>query len=63
MVSPCIKVCTIDARSGLCLGCNRTIDEIARWSVMSDSERACIMDELPTRRAARQPADAIVTTG
>jgi predicted Fe-S protein YdhL (DUF1289 family) len=63
MVSPCIKVCTLDARSGLCLGCDRTIHEIARWSTMTDSERASVMNELPTRRAARQPADAVVTTG
>ncbi len=28
---PCVKICTLDARSGLCLGCGRTLDEIARW--------------------------------
>jgi len=47
--SPCIKICTLDARSGLCLGCGRTIDEIARWGGMSDAERARIMAELPAR--------------
>jgi predicted Fe-S protein YdhL (DUF1289 family) len=51
--SPCIKVCTLDARSGLCLGCGRTIDEIARWATMSGAERARIMAELPARRASR----------
>lgn len=51
--SPCIKTCTLDARSGLCLGCGRTIDEIARWTAMSESERAHIMAELPARRASR----------
>ena len=30
--TPCVKICTLDARAGLCLGCGRTIDEIARWS-------------------------------
>jgi len=48
--SPCVKICTLDARSGLCLGCGRTIDEIARWTKMSDDERRRIMTELPTRR-------------
>ncbi len=51
--SPCIKVCTLDARSGLCLGCGRTIDEIARWAAMDGAERARIMAELPARRASR----------
>jgi predicted Fe-S protein YdhL (DUF1289 family) len=50
--SPCNKICTIDVRSGLCVGCARTIDEIARWSTMSDGERARIMTELPARQAA-----------
>ena len=51
--SPCIKICTLDARSGLCLGCGRTIDEIARWAAMSAAERAHIMAELPARCANR----------
>ena len=51
--SPCVKICTLDARSGLCLGCGRTIDEIAGWRTMTPSERRRIMDELPARLAAR----------
>lgn len=47
--SPCIKVCTVDAGTGRCLGCGRTIDEIARWTAMNDAERARIMRELPAR--------------
>lgn len=47
--SPCVKICTLDARSGLCLGCGRTVDEIARWSAMSPAELARVMGELPTR--------------
>jgi predicted Fe-S protein YdhL (DUF1289 family) len=50
--SPCTKICTLDARSGLCLGCGRTIDEIARWSAMSAAERARVMGELPGRLGA-----------
>jgi len=50
--SPCIKICTLDARSGLCLGCGRTVDEIARWVEMSEAERNRIMAELPGRLAA-----------
>jgi predicted Fe-S protein YdhL (DUF1289 family) len=50
--SPCNKVCAIDLRSGLCIGCGRTIEEIASWTAMSDRQRADIMAELPARRAA-----------
>jgi uncharacterized protein len=49
--SPCTNICTLDARSRLCLGCGRTVDEIARWAAMSADERARIMAELPARRA------------
>ena len=49
MKSPCIKVCQMDPQRGLCLGCARTLDEIARWGGMSDAERERIMAELPRR--------------
>jgi predicted Fe-S protein YdhL (DUF1289 family) len=51
--SPCTKVCTLDPLSGLCLGCRRTIDEIARWTAMSEADRARIMAEMPKRRVAQ----------
>jgi uncharacterized protein len=54
--TPCVKVCTLDARSGLCHGCGRTIDEIARWASMSASERAQVMRELPERLVTHKPA-------
>ncbi|HWE78863.1 MAG TPA: DUF1289 domain-containing protein [Pseudolabrys sp.] len=59
MQTPCVKVCTLDARSGLCLGCGRTLDQIARWASMSEAERTRIMAEL-AQRAAR---DAVATAG
>jgi hypothetical protein len=52
--TPCIKICTLDARSGLCLGCGRTVDEISRWTTMSAAERTRVMTELPARLAASQ---------
>jgi predicted Fe-S protein YdhL (DUF1289 family) len=54
--SPCVNICTLDARTGLCLGCARTIDEIARWSSLSDAERRQIMAALPERQAAAKTA-------
>jgi 2-hydroxychromene-2-carboxylate isomerase len=36
----------LDSARGVCKGCGRTLDEIARWSSMSDAERDEIMDKL-----------------
>jgi hypothetical protein len=47
--SPCTKVCTIDAASRLCMGCGRSLEEIARWGGMSEAERQTIMRTLPER--------------
>ena len=49
MKSPCVKVCQMDPQRGLCLGCARTLDEIARWGSMSDAEREAIMQQLRKR--------------
>ena len=49
MKSPCIKVCQMDPQRGLCLGCARTLDEIARWASMTDEEHERILAELPRR--------------
>jgi predicted Fe-S protein YdhL (DUF1289 family) len=49
--SPCVQICTLDARSGICLGCGRTVDEIAGWIAMSGPERSRVMKELPARLA------------
>ena len=47
--SPCTKVCAMDAEQRYCLGCRRTLDEIARWGEMSDAERARVMAGLSAR--------------
>ena len=55
MNSPCVKVCQMDPQRGLCLGCARTLDEIARWAQMSDEERERITAELPRRSSGSVP--------
>jgi len=52
METPCINICDIDQGTGLCMGCGRTIDEIARWATMTNAERRKIMDVLEARKAA-----------
>jgi uncharacterized protein len=48
--SPCISVCRIDASTGLCVGCARTLDEIARWSVLDDDARRAVWTAIRHRR-------------
>jgi uncharacterized protein len=50
--SPCISVCVIDGSTNLCLGCGRTLPEIARWGRMSEDERVATMAALPARMKA-----------
>jgi len=51
-LSPCTGVCRLDTR-GLCMGCLRTGDEIARWTRMSDAEKIRLMDHvLPLREGS-----------
>lgn len=47
--SPCIKLCVTHPQSGLCMGCFRSLDEIARWSAMTPENRRAVMAELPAR--------------
>lgn len=50
--SPCIKVCAVSGQSGLCIGCGRTLAEIASWGGLDELRRQAIMAELPARLAA-----------
>lgn len=49
--SPCVNICRIDAATGLCEGCARTLHEIGRWTSATPEWRAAIMAMLPARRA------------
>ena len=56
MTSPCVKTCRIDDASGYCVGCGRTLDEIAAWGSLADADRRAIMSELSTRLHRLQEA-------
>ena len=47
--SPCVKICVVHPEARLCVGCLRSIDEIARWSRMTPEARRAVMAELPGR--------------
>ena len=50
VASPCINVCRMDAATGWCEGCLRTIDEIAAWGQLDDAARHEIRAALSQRR-------------
>lgn len=47
--SPCVRICRI-GEDGVCAGCLRSLDEIARWSRMDDGERRRMMDGVLAER-------------
>ena len=62
--SPCNKVCVVDPSSALCIGCGRSLAEIAGWLRFTPEERVRIMSELPQRLsilAGRRTASADLT--
>ena len=54
--SPCVKVCVVHPEERICVGCYRTVEEIAAWGGMTPEERRAVMAELPARapRLARR---------
>ncbi|CAN2533537.1 hypothetical+protein [Methylocapsa aurea] len=53
--TPCVKICRIDAPTGFCIGCARTMAEIAGWGAASADERKRILASLPARRERLLP--------
>ncbi len=52
VASPCNNVCKMDERNGWCLGCFRTLDEIASWSSLEEARKRAIVQALASRREA-----------
>lgn len=50
--SPCVKVCAIDPTTGWCLGCGRSMREIASWSTLPADSRRAVLSQLADRKAA-----------
>ena len=49
--SPCISVCVMDPIRGYCLGCYRTLDEIANWINLERDERLQVFGAIDRRKA------------
>jgi predicted Fe-S protein YdhL (DUF1289 family) len=63
VASPCVNLCRMDAASGWCAGCMRSIDEIVAWSRLDDAGKRTVWARLPARRIKfeRQAPDASVS--
>lgn len=44
MKTPCIAICK--NQGGICIGCHRTMEEIAQWRTLSDEQRDTAMQVL-----------------
>ncbi|MBT8443103.1 MAG: DUF1289 domain-containing protein [Gammaproteobacteria bacterium] len=52
--SPCINICVMDAETGYCVGCFRTIEEISKWPRLPSEQRAEIIHQLERRRQSAE---------
>ena len=56
--SPCIDLCRLDVAGELCVGCGRSMEEIAVWKSADDAEKRAIVE-----RAARRLVDGSTAQG
>jgi predicted Fe-S protein YdhL (DUF1289 family) len=59
--TPCTRICVVHPTAGLCAGCGRSLDEIARWIDFDAAERARIMAQLPARLKTMTANNAAAT--
>jgi len=48
----------MDEASGWCLGCLRTLDEIASWGALDDATKRAVLQRLAQRRLASRLRNA-----
>ncbi|WP_426133699.1 DUF1289 domain-containing protein [Pseudomonas sp. PWP3-1b2] len=51
VASPCVSICALDD-DDICTGCQRTVDEITRWSRMDNAERRVVLGLCHARAVA-----------
>ena len=51
--SPCVSVCRLDDATGYCLGCQRTIDEIRDWVIMTPAQKQAVLARIAERGAGQ----------
>ncbi|MGH8351958.1 MAG: DUF1289 domain-containing protein [Pseudomonas sp.] len=51
LASPCVNVCALD-EADICIGCQRSVAEISRWSRMDNAERREVLGRCVERARA-----------
>lgn len=51
VTSPCVSICALD-ENDVCIGCQRTGDEILRWTQMTNEERREVLKKVAEREQA-----------
>jgi uncharacterized protein len=52
VASPCVQICALDDED-ICIGCQRNVAEITRWSRMDDGERRQVLARCHERAGAK----------
>jgi len=60
--SPCVRVCALDDRREICVGCLRTVAEIKAWRGMTAEGKRALLEELERRRASLPGAHPLGVT-
>ena len=61
-LSPCINVCVVDGQTGWCLGCARSLSEIAGWSGMSEEQQRAVLKGIPKRKESLRSLGKVGST-
>lgn len=61
--SPCRQICRLDDSGELCVGCFRTLCEIATWSGMTPEEQVATLAVCEARRRLAGPFDPASADG
>lgn len=60
--SPCRNLCRMDAASGLCAGCSRTLEEIAGWAGMDSAAKEQTLARIAQRQRLKENPDMSTQT-
>jgi predicted Fe-S protein YdhL (DUF1289 family) len=55
VASPCVNICRMSEETGVCIGCFRTLDEIAGWAGAGEHQRIAILAAVEKRRQEIDP--------
>jgi len=55
--SPCVDICQLNTKTGICTGCFRTMDEISQWIELSDDDKREVLRTAKDRERKILPDD------